>query len=210
MLYVASWYRTYGTYYSIYNVCHILFICWFTQHMLHICIISSGICAVQTALTRHLQVVLLFSTFSLLLDNTSNWILLPLVCMQTTQRFSGTRCVQPILSTDGGTITCFSRLWENSWANYSCIFLLSTTATWTNWWTWQFVCKCTYILHTHYIYIYNICNIYYFKFIFRIKADLTKTKEMLVIGNGIFSVWLTVIFGACPLVTCCNASMSWT
>ncbi len=77
MFYVA--YGTYGTYYDICNLCHILFICWIIQHMLHICIISLGICAVQTALTHHLRVVLLFSTFSRLLDNTSNstWTLNP-------------------------------------------------------------------------------------------------------------------------------------
>ncbi len=93
-------YAAYWRYHYIFKWCHVLFICWFIQHMLHICIISSGICAVQTALTHHLRVVLLFSIFLSCWTTQLIQSLSPLVCMQTKQRASGTPCVQPILSTD--------------------------------------------------------------------------------------------------------------
>ena len=123
--------------------------------MLHICIISSsrGHLRRADALTRHVRVVLLLYIFSKaeclpLLRSSIELIYIyiyirscwttqvnqsfspfQVVCIQTKQRVSGSPCVQPSLSTDGGsimiTVTCFSRLWVNSWANYFRIFLLS-------------------------------------------------------------------------------------
>jgi hypothetical protein len=58
-----------------------------------------------------------------------------------------------------------------------------------------------YTLYILYIYKYDNFVAYNCKFIFMVKADLTTTKEILVIGNGFQHVIDSYIFGTCPSVT---------